>query len=146
MFQCLSGKIGLNKSSMRFETLMGRTTHMQRLTMSSSRWTVRGSPSEYNSSGRNKSKCTVLSFNGWGLTAFDSLDTMLIMGLEDEYQKGLTVVRQANFSVSKVRDFPLPQPLNPLNLRLPVPRWICAILWDNHSLSRRTTFCLCTLA
>jgi len=81
-----------------------------------------------NSSGRIKSKYTVFSFNGWGLTAFDSLDTMLIMGLEDEYQKGLTVVRQANFSMSKVRDFPLPQSLSPLNLRSPVSRWICAIL------------------
>jgi len=48
----------------------------------------------------------MFSFNGWGLTAFDSLDTMLIMGLEDEYRKGLTVVKQANFSVSKVRSFP----------------------------------------
>lgn len=41
--------------------------------------------------------------NGWGLTAFDSLDTMLIMGLDEEYEHGLSVVRQANFSVSRVR-------------------------------------------
>ncbi len=51
----------------------------------------------------------MFSFNGWGLTAFDSLDTMLIMGLEDEYRKGLNVVKQANFSVSKVRSFPPPE-------------------------------------
>lgn len=49
----------------------------------------------------------VTSFNGWGLTAFDSLDTMLIMGLEEEYQKGLGVVRQANFSVSQAGVLPL---------------------------------------
>ncbi|KAF9446193.1 glycoside hydrolase family 47 protein [Macrolepiota fuliginosa MF-IS2] len=44
------------------------------------------------------------NFNGWGVTAFDSLDTMLIMGLEDEYQKGLGVVRQANFSMAQSQD------------------------------------------
>lgn len=43
-----------------------------------------------------------ISFNGWGLTAFDSLDTMLIMELETEYQKGLDVIRRANFSVAQV--------------------------------------------
>lgn len=66
-----------------------------------------------NSSERIKSNYTISSFNGWGLTAFDSLDTMLIMGLEDEYQKGLTVVRQANFSVSKVRFPPSPATQSP---------------------------------
>lgn len=46
------------------------------------------------------SKGRVNNFNGWGLTTFDSLDTMLIMGLEDQYKRGLEIVKQANFSVS----------------------------------------------
>ncbi|KDR80608.1 hypothetical protein GALMADRAFT_240949 [Galerina marginata CBS 339.88] len=41
------------------------------------------------------------NFNGWGVTAFDSLDTMLLMGLKDEYEHGLGVVKQADFSKSK---------------------------------------------
>jgi hypothetical protein len=40
--------------------------------------------------------------NGWGLTVFDSLDTMLLMGLREEYERGLSIVKQANFSVSTV--------------------------------------------
>jgi len=47
------------------------------------------------------SYCT-RSFNGWGVTAFDSLDTMLLMGLKDEYASALEIVRQANFSTSTV--------------------------------------------
>lgn len=29
------------------------------------------------------------SFNGWGVSALDSLDTMIIMGLEDEYERAM---------------------------------------------------------
>lgn len=42
------------------------------------------------------------SFNGWGVTAFDSLDTMLLMGLEEEYQQAMKTVGKANFSKSEV--------------------------------------------
>ncbi|RXW23064.1 hypothetical protein EST38_g2818 [Candolleomyces aberdarensis] len=40
-------------------------------------------------------------YNGWGATAFDSLDTMLLMGLQDEYERALKVVKAANFNVSR---------------------------------------------
>ncbi len=42
------------------------------------------------------------SFNGWGVTAFDSLDTMLLMGLEDEYARALELVKNADFTKSRV--------------------------------------------
>ncbi|EGO22334.1 glycoside hydrolase family 47 protein [Serpula lacrymans var. lacrymans S7.9] len=41
----------------------------------------------------------VNNFNGWGVTAIDSLDTMLMMGLKDEYQRALSIVQQSNFSL-----------------------------------------------
>ncbi|KAH9479527.1 Mannosyl-oligosaccharide alpha-1,2-mannosidase IA [Psilocybe cubensis] len=37
-------------------------------------------------------------FNGWGATAFDSLDTMLLMGLDDEYKHALDIVKKADLS------------------------------------------------
>ena len=43
------------------------------------------------------------SFNGWGVTAVDSLDTMLLMGLEDEYTRALPIISQSNFSLPTVR-------------------------------------------
>jgi len=42
------------------------------------------------------------SFNGWGVTAFDALDTMLLMDLKDEYQRALKIVRNADFTKSQV--------------------------------------------
>ncbi|KAG9312750.1 glycoside hydrolase family 47 protein [Chiua virens] len=39
------------------------------------------------------------NFNGWGVTAVDSLDTMLLMGLEDEFARALPMIAQANFSL-----------------------------------------------
>lgn len=41
-------------------------------------------------------------FNGWGATAFDSLDTMLFMGLEEEYKHALEIVRKADLSTAEV--------------------------------------------
>ncbi|KAF8159581.1 glycoside hydrolase family 47 protein [Crassisporium funariophilum] len=41
---------------------------------------------------------TINNFNGWGVTAFDSLDTMLLMGLEEEFQRALEIVKSADFS------------------------------------------------
>ncbi|TFK74962.1 glycoside hydrolase family 47 protein [Pluteus cervinus] len=45
------------------------------------------------------------NFNGWGVTAFDSLDTMLIMDLQHEFERALGIVARANFSVSSDRAF-----------------------------------------
>jgi hypothetical protein len=42
------------------------------------------------------------SFNGWGVTAIDSLDTMLLMGLEDEYTRALPMISHSNFSLPSV--------------------------------------------
>ena len=42
------------------------------------------------------------SYNGWGVTAFDSLDTMLLMDLKDEYRRALRMVEDADFSRSSV--------------------------------------------
>ncbi|KAN0078488.1 glycoside hydrolase family 47 protein [Tylopilus felleus] len=39
------------------------------------------------------------NFNGWGVTPVDSLDTMLLMGLEDEFTRALPVISHANFSL-----------------------------------------------
>ncbi|KAF9561220.1 glycoside hydrolase family 47 protein [Agrocybe pediades] len=38
------------------------------------------------------------NFNAWGVTIFDSLDTMLLMGLNEEYERALEVVRAVNFT------------------------------------------------
>ncbi|KAJ3516941.1 hypothetical protein NLJ89_g815 [Agrocybe chaxingu] len=39
-------------------------------------------------------------FNGWGVTVFDSLDTMLLMGLKEEYVRGLEIVKSVDFTTS----------------------------------------------
>ncbi|KAL0955277.1 hypothetical protein HGRIS_004167 [Hohenbuehelia grisea] len=39
------------------------------------------------------------NFNGWGVTLFDALDTMLLMGLKEEFKRALPVVERANFSM-----------------------------------------------
>ncbi|KAF8637595.1 hypothetical protein AX17_002664 [Amanita inopinata Kibby_2008] len=46
-------------------------------------------------------------FNGWGVTAFDSLDTMLLMGLDEEFNRTLnTIVKKANFTHSETTPVP----------------------------------------
>ena len=47
----------------------------------------------------------ILSFNGWGLTLIDSLDTMWIMGLHDEFYDSLPLVANMSFASSSVRLF-----------------------------------------
>ncbi|CCM00756.1 uncharacterized protein FIBRA_02796 [Fibroporia radiculosa] len=37
------------------------------------------------------------NFNGWAVTVFDSLDTMILMGLNDEFARALPVVAAADF-------------------------------------------------
>ncbi|EIW79097.1 glycoside hydrolase family 47 protein [Coniophora puteana RWD-64-598 SS2] len=38
-------------------------------------------------------------FNGWGVTAVDSLDTMLLMGLNEEFERALPIVQNSNYSL-----------------------------------------------
>jgi len=45
----------------------------------------------------------IRSFNGWGLTIVDSLDTMWLMGLYDEFDAGLAVVANVTFDMKPVR-------------------------------------------
>jgi mannosyl-oligosaccharide alpha-1,2-mannosidase len=42
------------------------------------------------------------SFNGWGVTVFDSLDTMWIMGLRDLFQESLELVAKSTFTLDEV--------------------------------------------
>jgi len=42
------------------------------------------------------------NFNGWGVSLFDSLDTMILMGLNDEFARALPIVEQADFIPSPV--------------------------------------------
>jgi len=44
----------------------------------------------------------MISFNAWGVTAFDSIDTMVFMGLNEEYGRALEIVRGANFTETPV--------------------------------------------
>lgn len=37
------------------------------------------------------------------MTAFDSLDTMLLMGLSEEYEKAIEIVKGVDFSKAEVR-------------------------------------------
>ncbi|KAI0690301.1 seven-hairpin glycosidase [Cytidiella melzeri] len=38
-------------------------------------------------------------FNGWGVTMYDSLSTMLLMGLHDEFSRALPIIEQQNFTL-----------------------------------------------
>ncbi|KAF9054465.1 glycoside hydrolase family 47 protein [Panaeolus papilionaceus] len=38
------------------------------------------------------------NFNGWGVTVFDSLDTMILMGLKEELAQAKEIIRAADFS------------------------------------------------
>ncbi|KII87481.1 glycoside hydrolase family 47 protein [Plicaturopsis crispa FD-325 SS-3] len=46
-------------------------------------------------------------FNAWGVTLFDSLDTMLMMGLQDEFKRALPRVQKATFNLPLVQYAPL---------------------------------------
>ncbi|KAG9017491.1 hypothetical protein FRB90_001084 [Tulasnella sp. 427] len=43
-------------------------------------------------------KKSVNNFNGWGVTAVDSLDTMLMMGFEAQYNRGVQHVYQSDYA------------------------------------------------
>lgn len=42
------------------------------------------------------------SFNGWGVTLFDSLDTMWIMGLHELFHESLELVAKSTFTMDQV--------------------------------------------
>ena len=42
------------------------------------------------------------SYNGWGVTLFDSLDTLWIMGLRDEFADAVDGVRDFQFRATRV--------------------------------------------
>ncbi|KAF2767329.1 seven-hairpin glycosidase [Teratosphaeria nubilosa] len=46
-------------------------------------------------------------FNGWGATLVDSLDTLWIMGMEDEFNEAVEAVRKIDFTTSPRPDIPL---------------------------------------
>ncbi|KAH9951163.1 glycoside hydrolase [Amylocystis lapponica] len=46
---------------------------------------------------RPLSNMSVDNFNGWGVSVIDSLDTMILMGLTDEFERALPLVEQAEF-------------------------------------------------
>ncbi|TFK51900.1 glycoside hydrolase family 47 protein [Heliocybe sulcata] len=40
------------------------------------------------------------NFNGWGVSIYDSLDTMLLMDLEDEFKRALPMIERTNFTAA----------------------------------------------
>ncbi|RVX75315.1 hypothetical protein B0A52_00668 [Exophiala mesophila] len=46
-------------------------------------------------------------FNGWGATLVDSLDTLWIMGLYDEFDRAVSLVKDIDFKTSTRKDIPL---------------------------------------
>ena len=46
-------------------------------------------------------------FNGWGATLVDSLDTLWIMGLKDEFEEAVEAVKDIDFTTSPRNDIPL---------------------------------------
>lgn len=66
------------------------------------------------------------SFNGWGVTAIDSLDTMLLMGLKPQAQRAIEHIAKLDFKGTHVRSMPQ---INPFS---------CLIRLDSD-LQRRTS-------
>ncbi|KAK4549177.1 hypothetical protein LTR36_007635 [Oleoguttula mirabilis] len=46
-------------------------------------------------------------FNGWGATLVDSLDTLWIMGMQEEFDEAVEAVREIDFTTSPRADIPL---------------------------------------
>lgn len=46
-------------------------------------------------------------FNGWGATLIDTLDTLYIMGLKEEFREAVNAVKDIDFTTSIRRDVPL---------------------------------------
>ncbi|KAJ7493206.1 glycoside hydrolase [Mycena galericulata] len=49
---------------------------------------------------------SVNNFNGWGVSVFDSLDTMWIMGLYEFFEEGLQAVREETFQIESDKFVP----------------------------------------
>ena len=45
----------------------------------------------------------MVRFNGWAVTVFDSLDTMWLMGLKDEFYQAMDIVEKTTFTSRQVR-------------------------------------------
>ena len=45
-------------------------------------------------------------FNGWGVTLFDSLSTMWIMDLREEFEEAVDSIRDIQFNTTKVKQLP----------------------------------------
>jgi mannosyl-oligosaccharide alpha-1,2-mannosidase len=45
----------------------------------------------------------LISFNGWGVSLIDGLDTMWIMGLHDEFIDSMPLVANMTFALDQVR-------------------------------------------
>ena len=58
----------------------------------------------------------IYSFNGWGVTAIDSLDTMLLMGLEPQAQRVIEHIAKLDFKGAHVRSMLQIIPFLTLNL------------------------------
>lgn len=43
------------------------------------------------------------SFNGWGVSVFDAMDTMWIMGLHDMFREGVEIAAKSTFTLQEVR-------------------------------------------
>jgi hypothetical protein len=85
------------------------------------------------------------------VTVIDSLDTMYIMGLREEFDRGLRFVEKADFSQPAVRPIPPAiintSPLfNPLTCNHSDSRGLCPILRDSYPLSRRSSVSLRTVS
>ncbi|KAI5123518.1 hypothetical protein M0805_006678 [Coniferiporia weirii] len=48
------------------------------------------------------SNSSIDNFNGWGVTVVDSLDTMYLMGLHDEFDRGIQIVEKMSFTKKKI--------------------------------------------
>lgn len=84
----------------------------------------------------------VCRFNSWSVTLLDSMDTMWMMGLEDDFKDAVRVVAGQNFTIGKVCST-LTQLVWHLNRNLPAR--VCAILRDGHPISRRPSIYICPL-
>lgn len=53
---------------------------------------------------RNNISCnhSLLSFNGWGVTIVDSLDTMLLMGLDQQFNSAIANISTLDFTMPLV--------------------------------------------
>ena len=49
----------------------------------------------------------MFSFNGWGVTMYDGLDTLWLMGLKPEFERAVSEIEKATFYQAPVRPYML---------------------------------------